>query len=151
MPQDHGEVHCASYFIGGDQSLQNIDVCLGCFMCFTVYTFFGSSYTDQQKSGSSSLAMYHKTSPSFQHQEAVSHQQMCLAGIVLSAVPSPSPWYSCWQDLWFQHFFRSCGTSLQNSLQLSLSRWSPGCARLSCPSLPCLSTRTEHQAHHWTQ
>ena len=21
MPQDHGEVHCASYFIGGDQSL----------------------------------------------------------------------------------------------------------------------------------
>ena len=54
---------------------------------------------------------------------------MCLAGIVLSAVPSPSPWYSCWQDLWFQHFFRSCGTSLQNSLQLSLSRWSPGCAR----------------------
>ena len=45
-------------------------------------------------------------------------------------------------------FFRFCGTSLQNSLQLSLSRWSPGCARLSCPSLPCLSTRTEHQAHH---
>ena len=41
-------------------------------------------------------------------------------------------------------FFRFCGTSLQNSLQLSLSRWSPGCARLSCPSLPCLSTRTEH-------
>ena len=29
---------------------------------------------------------------------------MCLAGFVLSAVPSPSPWYSCWQDLWFQHF-----------------------------------------------
>ena len=60
---------------------------------------------------------------------------MCLAGFVLSAVPSPSPWYSCWQDLWFQHFFRSCGTSLQNSLQLSLSSWSLGCARLSCPSL----------------